>query len=256
MLRCSQCGTENEDSARRCRECGNELSARDFERDGAATAERESVPQGQGEWVLGEASGTAEASATTAPVKVWCKACRRTAAPDADLCPDCGGELSAAEYGGFWQRSGGYIIDALITFVIAGVPALMVGSIIFMAQAPDIAIYRAWNPDIALTPEQLEQLHDARRNQAIASSIVAVVLALGYYVPLNARGATFGKRMVGLRVEDHATRDAIGYPRAFARYVVAIVGGLAILIGYLWCIWDEKKQTWHDKAAGSVVVRT
>jgi uncharacterized RDD family membrane protein YckC len=36
---------------------------------------------------------------------------------------------------------------------------------------------------------------------------------------------------------------------------VAIFSGLVLLLGYLWAIWDANKQTWHDKAAGSFVVR-
>jgi len=27
-----------------------------------------------------------------------------------------------------------------------------------------------------------------------------------------------------------------------------------LLIGYLWMLWDDEKQTWHDKVVGSVVV--
>jgi len=26
-------------------------------------------------------------------------------------------------------------------------------------------------------------------------------------------------------------------------------------VGFLWIIWDPKKQGWHDKVAGTVVVR-
>ena len=29
---------------------------------------------------------------------------------------------------------------------------------------------------------------------------------------------------------------------------------LALLIGYLWMLWDKEKQCWHDKAANDVVV--
>ena len=30
-----------------------------------------------------------------------------------------------------------------------------------------------------------------------------------------------------------------------------LIGGL----GFLWMVWDKNKQTWHDKAAGSYVIR-
>jgi uncharacterized RDD family membrane protein YckC len=33
------------------------------------------------------------------------------------------------------------------------------------------------------------------------------------------------------------------------------VSGYVCLLGYLWMLWDDKKQTWHDKMVGSNVVR-
>ena len=83
-----------------------------------------------------------------------------------------------------------------------------------------------------------------------------MLIGLAYYVPLNANGGTLGKKALGLRVEDAKTGENIGMARSFLRYIVAIASAIALLIGYLWCIWDADKQTWHDKAAGSVVVRT
>jgi len=41
--------------------------------------------------------------------------------------------------------------------------------------------------------------------------------------------------------------------------VRALVGYLSVAaagLGFLWCIWDSEQQTWHDKVAGTVVVRT
>ena len=51
------------------------------------------------------------------------------------------------------------------------------------------------------------------------------------------------------------TGEPIGYGRAIGRAVMSIVSALAILLGYIWMIWDKDKQTWHDKVASSVVVR-
>ena len=45
-------------------------------------------------------------------------------------------------------------------------------------------------------------------------------------------------------------------------FVVALVRALACLLsmfvfflGFLWIAWDREKQGWHDKIAGTVVVR-
>ncbi len=120
-------------------------------------------------------------------------------------------------YGGFWRRLGGYLIDVIIVGGTAGIVALIV------------------SPN--------------------ASSILSLLIGLAYFVGLNANGGTLGKRIVGLRLEDATTGEDIGYPRALVRYIVALASALVLLLGYLWCIWDSRNQTWHDKAAGSVVVR-
>jgi uncharacterized RDD family membrane protein YckC len=39
------------------------------------------------------------------------------------------------------------------------------------------------------------------------------------------------------------------------RWIVAYISGATIFLGYLWMLWDPRKQTWHDKAAGSFVVK-
>jgi uncharacterized RDD family membrane protein YckC len=30
---------------------------------------------------------------------------------------------------------------------------------------------------------------------------------------------------------------------------------IVLFLGFLWMIWDQEKQTWHDKIAGTIVIR-
>lgn len=87
-------------------------------------------------------------------------------------------------------------------------------------------------------------------------SLISFVISFSYIVLLNANGGTLGKRALDMRLQNRETGENIGIGMAALRYFVAIASGLAIFLGYLWCIWDANKQTWHDKAAGSVVVKT
>jgi uncharacterized RDD family membrane protein YckC len=97
---------------------------------------------------------------------------------------------------------------------------------------------------------------------------VGVVLVLGaiflvppiYYTVLHGRsGQTLAKRWLGLRVVDADTAGPIGYGRAFGRwllyFVLNLVCGVLVLLDGLWPLWDAQNQTWHDKAASSVVIR-
>jgi uncharacterized RDD family membrane protein YckC len=67
-------------------------------------------------------------------------------------------------------------------------------------------------------------------------------------------GQTYGKKAMNIRVIDLRQGGPIGYGRGFLRTLVrAFLSGI-LYLGYLWMLWDSEKQTWHDKAAGSVVV--
>ncbi len=82
-----------------------------------------------------------------------------------------------------------------------------------------------------------------------------VLAGLAYYVGMEGsrRGQTLGKRLLGIRVLGVDGRP-IGRGRALLRHVGGYVSALALGIGYLWMLWDERQQTWHDKMARAVVV--
>jgi len=87
-------------------------------------------------------------------------------------------------------------------------------------------------------------------------NILGLVVALAYYSYFEGSpsGQTIGKKLCGIRVIDFNGGGSIGYVRAGTRYLMSIVSGFAILLGYLWMLWDSEKQTWHDKVSTSVVV--
>ena len=82
---------------------------------------------------------------------------------------------------------------------------------------------------------------------------IGILIAFGYYTYFHGgTGQTPGDAVLGIRVLDIDDGTVIGYQRAFIRALVSIVSGVVILLGYLWMLWDPRKQTWHDKAAGSL----
>jgi uncharacterized RDD family membrane protein YckC len=85
---------------------------------------------------------------------------------------------------------------------------------------------------------------------------IAVVFSFGYYTYFHGRtGQTPGDAALGIRVLDVDTGQVIGYGRALGRALVSIASGLVVGLGYLWMLWDPRKQTWHDKAVRSLPVR-
>lgn len=85
-----------------------------------------------------------------------------------------------------------------------------------------------------------------------------LILWSGYFIALEGSpsGQTVGKRLVRIRVVDAMTAEPIGWGRALLRHIGRWFSGMAFGLGYLWMLWDPAGQTWHDKMASSVVVRT
>ncbi len=75
-------------------------------------------------------------------------------------------------------------------------------------------------------------------------------------------GQTLGKRMTGIKVI-HATHGGVpGWGKALGRwaipglvFLIPFIGGLVSMLCYLSLTWDRVYQGWHDKAAGTLVVR-
>lgn len=68
-------------------------------------------------------------------------------------------------------------------------------------------------------------------------------------------GQSFGKRFLGLRVV-RADGGPLDYKTALLRNVVGYgIGLLSLLLGFLWALWDGRRQGWHDKLAGTIVVK-
>ena len=65
-------------------------------------------------------------------------------------------------------------------------------------------------------------------------------------------GQTIGKKILGIRVK--AASGKIDWLKAFIRSISKILSALPLCLGYLWMLWDDKSQTWHDKIADTFVV--
>jgi uncharacterized RDD family membrane protein YckC len=68
-------------------------------------------------------------------------------------------------------------------------------------------------------------------------------------------GQTIGKRQMGIRLVSAQTGQPIGFGMAIARKFAHIADGFLCGLGYLWPLWDERKQTFADKICTTIVVR-
>jgi uncharacterized RDD family membrane protein YckC len=68
------------------------------------------------------------------------------------------------------------------------------------------------------------------------------------------QGQTIGKRMMNIKLISEETGQPIGTMNAFVRDICHFVDGIICDIGYLFPLWDPKKQTIADKIMKTVVV--
>jgi uncharacterized RDD family membrane protein YckC len=79
--------------------------------------------------------------------------------------------------------------------------------------------------------------------------VVAVYGVVGW--TLN--GQTVGNLVMGVRVV-RADGGRVSFSRAATRMLGAYLSGLLLFLGFFWVIFDKRRQGWHDKLAGTVVV--
>jgi uncharacterized RDD family membrane protein YckC len=67
-------------------------------------------------------------------------------------------------------------------------------------------------------------------------------------------GQSLGKKALGLRLISEQSGQPIGPLMAFLRDICHILDTLACFVGWLFPLWDAKRQTFADKIVGTVVV--
>jgi uncharacterized RDD family membrane protein YckC len=89
-------------------------------------------------------------------------------------------------------------------------------------------------------------------------NLMSTIVSVCYYGYFEGgpTGQTIGKRVLGVRVVDAASgQPGIGFGRAVGRYFASILSAIPCLLGYFWMLWDDRKQTWHDKLLSTNVAK-
>lgn len=91
---------------------------------------------------------------------------------------------------------------------------------------------------------------------AIALLLYAGVIAFSLYqlYRQGTTGQTIGKKVVGIRVIRETDGRPTGFGMAFVRNLAHNIDSISLYIGWLWPLWDAKKQTFADKMCGTLVI--
>lgn len=133
------------------------------------------------------------------------------------------------EYAGFWLRVAASLIDTVwLCLIVYTLLALLVGP-------------QAMLPDAPYTPLRF-----------LLEWLLPIALVIGFWL---FRSATPGKMLLKLKVVDAQTLGPVPMPRLLLRYAGYYVAAAPLALGLLWVGWDARKQGWHDKLAGTLVIR-
>jgi uncharacterized RDD family membrane protein YckC len=96
----------------------------------------------------------------------------------------------------------------------------------------------------------------ARISPAFGLLIILVQLGMNvwYAIQVGATGASPGMRVMGLKCVNEQTGEPIGGGLGVVRAIAHFVDGLICYIGYLFPLWDAKRQTLADKIMHTVVI--
>lgn len=136
------------------------------------------------------------------------------------------------EYAGFWIRVWASVIDTILLLLIT-LPLL-------------IGIY-GWE---YLDPEKTGIV--AGPSDFLISWVLPAIAIITFWIY---RAATPGKMAISAKIVDAQTGGAPTPGQYIGRYFSYFISTLPLGLGIIWVAFDKKKQAWHDKLAGTVVVR-
>jgi len=140
-------------------------------------------------------------------------------------------------YAGFWRRVLASIIDTLLFGLIAGIIHFVFFGDDTIKLVP-VDTVNGLSFSIISSSNWVEQ-------------IIIVLITVFMWIKFL---GTPGKLVLGCHVVDAKTQQAMNPGQAVLRYVSYFVSMLPLGLGFFWIAWDKRKQGFHDKIAGTVVI--
>ncbi len=134
-------------------------------------------------------------------------------------------------YAGFWIRLGASTIDSILLLLLI-IPLL-------------IGVY---GMDSILSGKI-----DGGVSEFLITWVMPAVVVIVFWV---FRSATPGKMIVRIKIADAKTGGEPSTWQLIGRYFAYFVYTIPLMLGFLWVAFDKRKQGWHDKLAGTIVVKT
>ncbi len=148
------------------------------------------------------------------------------------------------EYAGFWIRFWAFVIDSILVAVI--IQPILSAVYRGMESAQDLMT-------LELADLILEAFTPKGTIDVLLSWVFPAIAVILFWIY---RSATPGKMVLRAKIVDAQTGAPPSAAQCIGRYLGYYVSIFTLFLGFLWIAFDPRKQGFHDKLAGTVVVRT
>jgi len=154
------------------------------------------------------------------------------------------------KYAGFGLRMLASVIDSMLSLILL-IPVFEIFHRLFGTnELQNLIASGALNPE-DLTQEQIVDFITMQLSSfTLQNSVVAVVVIL-FWIYCS---ATPGKMIFNMTIVDAKTGEHPSKKQLFIRYLGYIASLLPLGLGFIWIHYDKRRQGWHDKMAGTVVI--
>ena len=143
------------------------------------------------------------------------------------------------QYVGFWARVVAALIDSVLIL-------LVIAPLLYWIYGPAYFALLLYGP-----------AHSAGAELSGSAEILLnwVFPAIAVIVFWIYRQATPGKMIIGAKIVDAKTGGPPSTGQLIGRYLGYYLSMIPLFLGMIWVAFDARKQGWHDKLAGTVVIR-
>ncbi|MEC7641049.1 MAG: RDD family protein [Nitrospinota bacterium] len=103
---------------------------------------------------------------------------------------------------------------------------------------------------------EMENLQEIAIFLSINMFVLTLLWTFYFVYFIGSAGQTLGKKLMRIKVvpaaEDNVEMD---YKTAFNRFLGLTVSASALFIGFIWALFNDKRQTWHDLMANTIVIK-
>ena len=152
-------------------------------------------------------------------------------------------------YASWIQRVAAYLIDGLLALV-AYLPGL-VGVVVLAANTETTT-----DPVTGVTTSEMPQGGGLVLGLVALGVLFVIAFSIWNIVIRQGRtGYTIGKGVMGIKLVKEETGQPVGPGLSFVRQLAHVLDSVLCNLGYLWPLWDAKRQTFSDKVMGTIVIR-